>query len=63
MLRKANKIRFDKLGGGDDPTDFAPPKPKGMHWTTYERLCREEQELRDGSLLVFAADHPLCSWL
>ena len=63
MLRKANKIRFEKLGGGDDPIDFAPPKPKGMHWATYERLCREEQELRDRSFLVFAADHGLCSWL
>ena len=59
MLRKANKIRFGKLGGGDEPTDFAPPKPKGMHWRTYERLWREEQTLRDGSLTVFAADHGL----
>ena len=57
MLRKANKIRFAKLGGGDEPTDFAPPRPKGMHRTTYERLCREERKLRDRSLLVFVADH------
>ncbi len=59
MVRKANKIRFDKLGGGDEPTDFAPLKPKGMHWATYERLCREEQTLRDGSTSVFLADRGL----
>ena len=57
MLRKANKIRFAKLGGGDEPTFLAPPRPKGMHRTTYERLFREERMLRDRSLLVFAADH------
>ena len=59
MLRKANKIRFDKLGGGDEPTFVAPPRPTGMHQATYERLCREERMLRDGSLVVFAADHGL----
>ena len=57
MLRKANKIRFDKLSGGDESPFVAPPKPQGMHWSTYERLCREERMLRDRSLLVFAADH------
>ena len=59
MLRKANKIRFGKLGWGDEPTDFAAPRPKGMHRRTYERLCREEQALRDHSLTVFAADYGL----
>lgn len=40
MYRKAGKIRR-RLGLEDitgDPSD----KPKGMHWTTYWRLCDEE---------------------
>ena len=58
MLQKANKIRYDKLGGDRDGwTELPPPKPKGMHWKTYERLCREERTLRDRSLVVFAMEH------
>ena len=27
-----------------------PDKPKGMHWRTYERLCREHDALSDLAL-------------
>jgi hypothetical protein len=40
-LGKAQDIRR-KLGG--DPCGDFPPKPKGMHWRTYYRWQRKEQE-------------------
>ncbi|MDO8750678.1 MAG: hypothetical protein Q7K03_05995 [Dehalococcoidia bacterium] len=39
-LRGAQKIRM-RLGGSPSLADWFPPKPKGMHWSTYERLCSE----------------------
>ena len=39
-LRKAQAIRV-KLGGSGSMADFFPPKPKGMHYQTYERLSME----------------------
>ena len=42
--RRADRIR-DKLGW--EPGIFNGPgwhKPKGMHWRTYERLCREHDK-------------------
>jgi hypothetical protein len=38
-LRKAQGIRM-RLGGTANMLDDFPEKPKGMHWRTYERLCR-----------------------
>ena len=53
LVRKANKIRFGKLRGCGD--DFVRSKPKGMHWSTYERLCIEEESLLNESLSAFLA--------
>ena len=39
-LRKAQEIR-QRLGGSANMTLPFPPKPKGMHWKTYERLWWE----------------------
>ena len=36
-LHAAVKVR-EKLGGSGSLVDPFPPKPKGMHWRTYERL-------------------------
>jgi hypothetical protein len=38
-LDKAQKIRM-KLGGSGSAIGPFPPKPKGMHWETYDRLHR-----------------------
>jgi hypothetical protein len=40
LLRKAQGIRR-RLGGSESLSDPLPPKPKGMHWRTYWRLCEE----------------------
>src|SRR5262249_4975743 len=45
-LGKAQDIRR-KLGG--DPCGDFPPKPKGMHWRTYWRWKRKEEEAEDRS--------------
>ena len=36
----------------DDPL---PPKPKGMHWATYNRLVERHEELADRSFRVLDA--------
>jgi hypothetical protein len=38
-LLKAQRIRV-RLGGSANMLNDFPEKPKGMHWRTYERLCR-----------------------
>ena len=43
-LRRANKIRV-RLGGQTVFGDPLPPRPKGMHQLTYEKLCVELEEL------------------
>jgi hypothetical protein len=42
-LHKAQSIR-ERLGGSANMTKPFPEKPKGMHWSTYERLCWEHEE-------------------
>ena len=47
-----------KLGDGDaDTFDPIPPKPKGMHWKTYFRICDEiddELDKLNGAFLAYA---------
>ena len=39
-LGQAQKLR-QKLGGSGSMDEPFPDKPKGMHWRTYERICRK----------------------
>jgi hypothetical protein len=49
-LRKAQTIRM-RLGGTANMLDDFPEKPKGMHWRTYERLCRVHDAARARSFI------------
>ncbi len=43
-----------RLGGHKHGTIYAPgPKPPGMHWKTYERICHELEELNVRTLSAF----------
>jgi predicted RNA-binding Zn-ribbon protein involved in translation (DUF1610 family) len=33
--------------GGDPDDDLIPPRPKGMHWRTYERLIADAERAED----------------
>lgn len=44
MLRRSRRIRA-KVSGGANLVEAFPPKPKGMHWATYDRLLRSEAAL------------------
>jgi hypothetical protein len=49
LLRKADKIR-DRMGWGCGVLNGLEPKPKGMHWRTYRRLCAEHESLVEVAL-------------
>jgi hypothetical protein len=49
-LGKAQRIRM-RLGGTANMLDDFPEKPKGMHWRTYERLCRVHDAARARSIV------------
>lgn len=44
MLRRSRRIRA-KVQGGANLIEAFPPKPKGMHWATYDRLLCSEAAL------------------
>ena len=48
-LWKSHKIRI-RLGGSAGMLDF-PDKPKGMHWRTYDRLCRVHDAAEERSII------------
>ena len=50
-LQRAQKIRR-RLGGSSNMSEEFPDKPKGMHWRTYESLCRQYET----ALLVVSLD-------
>jgi len=43
LMLKAQNIQT-RLGGQAGAAHPFPDKPKGMHWSTYSRLCREYEE-------------------
>lgn len=53
LLDKAQKI-YRKLGADICDDLSATPKPKGMHWRTYERLVGEAQEAELESLYAIS---------
>lgn len=55
VVRRALVIQ-KRLGGHTSGTIFDPePKPRGMHWATYERLCDELYELNLQTMCSFIA--------
>ena len=43
LLTRAQNKRV-RLGGSGSLDEAFPPKPKGMHWRTYNRLAAEDEE-------------------
>jgi len=46
VLSRAQKLR-KRLGGSSDVSEAFPPKPRGMHWRTYERLRDIHDDLQE----------------
>jgi hypothetical protein len=65
LATKAQNIRW-RLGGNASLYSVFPPRPKGMHWSTYARLHAEESEANYGSLVAMGAwmerRFPLPGW-
>lgn len=59
-FRRANNIRR-KLDWQPGIANGHGPKPKGMHWTTFERLCNQHDNSELASLQAFAAKY--CTYL
>jgi len=53
-LRRAGSIR-DRLGWQPGVANGYGPKPKGMHWRTFERLCAEHDDFERLSWTGFMA--------
>jgi hypothetical protein len=49
-LWKSQQIRV-RLGGSPSTLDEFPDKPKGMHWRTYDRLCRVHDAAEERSTI------------
>ena len=52
--RRADKLRR-KIGAGPGYRSFAP-KPRHMHWDTYERIVREMRDCDRAALMMLVAD-------
>lgn len=53
MAEKAHSLR-QKIGGIPGFGELMPPKPKGMHWTTFQRIQNEICYLEDASMAAMA---------
>lgn len=53
MMRKARKVR-SRLGASESLMEPIWEKPRGMHWRTFERLVRAEEEANQASTLAMA---------
>jgi len=58
MVRRANRIH-SKLGWGPGCLNRDGGKPKGMHWSTFERLMVQHDAFVQASLAKIAARYRL----
>jgi hypothetical protein len=63
LISSARKIRM-QLGGGPSLFEPFPDKPRGMHWSTYERLRARAQasEARSFSFLIGSLHRHCPQW-
>ena len=50
-----NRFNVERVPIPIDFPTFIPPRPKGMHWKTYSRLCGELRQLQGAYLAGFFA--------